>query len=202
MTMIRPAVPLALLLFLSACVARYELVSPAASVAVARNSMLVSPSSAWNRVPRTPSDVPEEENWTANGPLLDMVTFIGGVADGRPIVKQRRREQARVPIYQSGMSPQDLVSMIESFYRIRGVVTVFQVTGVQPVQFLGTQATRLDFDYVAGSAADQIRRRGRVVMATVGGRLYLIALDAARSHYFDAAAPEFDRLVAEARIRS
>lgn len=194
------AAAIALSFLIAGCAARYTLVSPASAVPVARNAMIVSPSSAWNRAPRTPSDVPEEENWTANGPLLDTLSFLGGVADGRPIVKQRRREQQRVPVFHTGMSPQDLVSMVESFYRIRNQVTVFDVTGVQPVRFLGVDGTRLDFDYVAGDATDQIRRRGRVVMATVNGKLYMIALDAARSHYFDAAAAEFDRLSAEARI--
>lgn len=188
---------LAALFLLSGCAAGYQLVSPAPAVTVARNSMIVTPSTVWNRVPRTPADVPQEENWTANGPMLDTISFIGGLDDGLPIVRQRRRDQQRVPIFRSDMTPQDLVSMIESFYRVRGEVSVFNVTGVQPVQFLGTTATRLDFDYVTG---DQLQRRGRAVLAIVGGRLYLIALDAARSHYFGAAEREFDALVSGARL--
>lgn len=187
-------------LLLSGCAgARYQLVAPSPTVAVARNAMLVAPSSAWNRVPRLPTDIPEEENWTANGPILDTISFLGGVADGRPIVKQRRREQQRVPIFRSDMTPQDLVSMVESFYRIRNEVSVFNVTSVQPAQFLGATATRLDFDYVAG---DALQRKGRAVMAVIDGKLYMIALDAARSHYFGASEREFDALVSSARLRT
>lgn len=202
MTKIKPAALILLSLLLAACAAGYQLVSPGPSVAVARNSMIVAPSSAWNRIPRLPTDVPEEENWTANGPLLDSISFLGAVQNGRPIVKQRRREQQRVPIFQANMSPQDLVTMVEAYYRIRNQVTLFEVVGVQPVQFLGTTGTRFDFDYVMGDATRQLRRRGRAVIATIDGKLYMIALDAARSHYFDAAASEFDRLVSEARLRS
>lgn len=194
---IRLAAGLVLALALAGCAARYQLVAPAA-VPVARNSMVVTPSSAWNRVPRQPTDIPEEENWTANGPLLDTVSFIGGLESGRPIVKQRRRDQLRVPVFTEAMSPQDLVSMVESYYRIRADITVFEATGVQPTQFLGAPGLRFDYVYVG---PDQVGRRGRTVMVVIGGRLYAVILDAARSHYFEAAAPEFDRMVAGAQPR-
>jgi hypothetical protein len=194
----RLAAGIALAILLAGCAATYQLVAPS-TVSVARNAMVVTPSSAWNRIPRQPTDIPEEENWTANGPLLDTISFIGALENGRPIVKQRRRDQQRVPVFRSEMSPQDLVSMVESYYRIRSDITVFEATGVQPTEFLGAPGLRFDYIYVGG---DQIRRRGRTVMATVGGKLFVIILDAARSHYFDAASVEFDRIAASARLRA
>jgi hypothetical protein len=186
-------------LALSGCAgATYKLVSPGPAVAVAGNAMIVAPSRAWNKTPRGASDIPQEENWTANGPLLDMLSFVGGVSDGQPIVRQRRREQQRVPTFRADMTPQDVVSMIESFYRIRNDAANFEVTAVQPAQFVGSPATRMDFDYVG---ADGLERRGRAVAAIVNGKLYMMALDGARLHYFGAAAGEFDALTASARIR-
>jgi len=184
---------------LAGCAEKYTLV-PAAATPVARNAMTVTPSVAWNRIPRSPSDIAEEENWTANGPLLDTISFVGGLADGRPVVKQRRRASQQVPVFRGDMSPQDLVSMLESYHRIRDEVTLFETTGVQPTTFLGSPGTRFDYQYVG---ADQLRRRGRAVMAIVEGRLYMIVLTAARSHYFDAALPELDRMTsgAERRVR-
>jgi len=35
----------------------------------------------------------------------------------------------------------------------------------------------------------------------VGGQLYLIMFDAARSHYYDAALPDFEAIVASAEFR-
>ena len=41
---------------------------------------------------------------------------------------------------------------------------------------------------------------GRVVGAVIGGRLYMILLDAARSHYYAATLPDFEAVVASARL--
>lgn len=188
---------LALSLVLGGCAAGYQLVE-ARPVAVAKGTITVAPSTAWNRMPRRPFDIAEEENWTANGPLLDSIGFIGGLADGKAIVKQRRKDQQQVPVFRASMSPQDLVSMVESFYRIRNDVTVFEPVKVEPARFLGSAGLRFDYAYVG---ADGLRRRGRAVMSVIDERLYLMALDAAQSHYFDAALPEFDR-IAEAARRS
>lgn len=181
---------------LSGCAAKYELV-PVAETSVARSTMIVAPSFAWNRVPRGPSDVRGEENWTANGPSLDLITFLGGIEDGRPIVKQRSRDQQQVPTFRANMTPQDLTSMLESFYRIRGQVSQFETNSVRPVTFVGVPGLRYEFEYVAGSG---LRRQGVAVMAVLQDKLYLISLDAARSHYFQTALPEFDRLVETARL--
>jgi hypothetical protein len=97
----------------------YTLVSPA-PVKVAKSTMKVTPSLPWNRAPKSALDVPSQEVWTQNGPLLDEITFIGGVTSGQAIAKQRPKDDRKVPVFRADMSPQDLVSMIESYYRIRG----------------------------------------------------------------------------------
>jgi hypothetical protein len=48
---------------------------------------------------------------------------------------------------------------------------------------------------------DEVWRRGRVVGAVIGGRLYLVLLDGARMHYFDAALPDFEAVVNSAQFR-
>ena len=60
-------------------------------------------------------------------------------------------------------------------------------------------ATVADFDHLDG---DELWRRGRAVGAVVNGRLYLVLLDAARSHYFAAALPEFENVASTARLRA
>jgi hypothetical protein len=55
----------------------YGLIEPG-SERVARG-MTVTPTIRWNRARRTFYDIPREENWTLNGPLLDNLTFIGGL---------------------------------------------------------------------------------------------------------------------------
>ena len=163
---------------------------------VARDTMTVTPTMRWNKAPRGPYDIQREENWTMNGPLLDGLTFIGGLENDRRIVVQRRKADRKVPNFRSDMSPPDIASMIESFYRIRGGATQFNMTGMQPRTFLGSSGFQFDYEHLGG---DEVWRRGRAVGAIIEGRLYMALLDATRAHYFDAALPEYERIVESAR---
>ena len=165
---------------------------------VARDSMTVTPGVRWNKAPRGPNDIDKEENWTLNGPLLDGLTFIGGLENDKRIVQQRRKADRKVPNFRSDMAPQDIASMIETFYRIRAGSTEFAMTGLKPRSFLGHPGFQFDYDHVGG---DEVERRGRAVGAIINGRFYLALFDAARMHYFPAALPEFERIVESARLK-
>jgi hypothetical protein len=160
--------------------------------------MIVIPTVRWNKAPRGPSDIQREENWTLNGPLLDGLTFIGGLENDKRIVQQRRKADRKVPNFRSDMNPTEIAAMIESFYRIRAGSSRFEMTGLQPRDFAGRPGFQFDFAHLGG---DEVWRRGRAVGAVVDGRLYLALFDAARMHYFDAGLPEFERIVESARIR-
>jgi hypothetical protein len=183
-----------LLLALAACAPHYTLVPPS-TVAVAKNGMRVRPSIAWNRAPRGRYDIAWEENWTANGPGLDSIGFIAGLPDGEAIARQRRKTDRKVPVFRATMSPDDLVAMIESYYRIRAGAALFETRAVAPATFLGRAGLRFDFAYVG---ADEVKRRGRAVLAVIDGAFYCVSLDGADRHYFDAALPEFDAMARSA----
>jgi hypothetical protein len=161
--------------------------------------MVVVPTVRWNKAPRGPHDISREENWTLNGPLLDGLTFIGALENDKRIVQQRRKADRKVPNFRSDMTPQDIASMIESFYRIRAGSSRFEMTGLQPRSFLGQSGFQFDYEHLGG---DEVERRGRAVGAIVQGRFYLALFDAARMHYFDAGLPEFERIVQSARLAS
>ena len=175
----------------------YSLVQPGPED-VARGRMVVTPTMRWNKAPRGPYDIEREENWTLNGPLLDSLAFIAGLENDKRIVVQRRKADRKVPNFRSDMSPSDIASMIESFYRIRAGSTQFNMTGLSPRSYVGAQGFQFDFEHLGG---DEVWRRGRAVGAVVEGRLYLALLDGTRSHYFPAALPEFERIVDSARIK-
>jgi hypothetical protein len=183
-------------LLLGGCAPMYLLVQPA-PVKVARGAMQVTPTMAWNRQSRGPWTIPSEENWTQNGPLLDSIGFIGALGDGEAMAKQRPNDDRKVPVFRSTMTPQDLVSMIESYYRIKAGATVFETVSVKPTNFLGTTGIQFNYNYVG---ADEVKRRGRSVIAIVDKKLYLMSLDGAALHYFDAALPAFEALAASATI--
>jgi hypothetical protein len=175
----------------------FQLVQPR-PVSVARGSMTVTPTVPWNRMPSTRYDISREENWTLNGPFLDGISFIGALPSGSRIVVQRRRDDQQVPYFRADMMPQEIASMIESFYRIRGGSLSFEMTGLQPRTFLGHQGFQFDYDHLGGN---EVNRRGRAVGVVTGDRLYLILFDAAQLHYFDAGLPEFERIVESAALR-
>ena len=176
----------------------YHLVEPGPDE-VARGSMVVTPTIRWNKAPRGPDQIYREEDWTLNGPLLDGLTFIGGLENDKRIVQQRRKADRKVPNFRADMSPPEIAAMIESFYRIRGGASTFTMTNLAPRQFLGHAGFQFDYDYLGG---DEVQRRGRAVGAIIGGRFYLALFDAAKMHYFPAGLPEFERIVQSAQLRS
>jgi hypothetical protein len=183
-------------LALSGCAPSYTLVA-AAPQRVASNTLQVSPGVAWNRAPKSPLDVRWQENGTENGALLDSIVFVGGVPDGQAIAKQRRKADHQVPVFRATMTARDLVAMIESYYRITAGAAVFEAGEVTPVTFVGKPGLRFDYSYVG---ADNVRRRGRSVMAISGSKLYLMSLAGAALHYYAAALPDFDAMAVSASV--
>ena len=175
----------------------YSLIEAGRPEDVARGTMVVTPTIPWNRARRTYLDISREENWTLNGPLLDSLSFIGGLESGKAIVRQRRRAERQVPVFRADMTPPELASMIETFYRVRAGSVRFEMTGLQPRTFLGAPGFQFDYDHLDGS---EVERRGRAVGAVINSRLYLALLDGTRMHYFPAALPEFERIVESARL--
>src|SRR5439155_16772810 len=96
------------------------------------------------------------------------------------------------------MTPPEIAAMIESLYRVRGGAVDFRTLSLQPRPFLGANGFQLDYEHLD---TDELWRRGRVVGAVIDGRLYLILLDAARSHYYDVMLPDFEAIVASAERR-
>jgi hypothetical protein len=62
---------------------------------------------------------------------------------------------------------------------------------------MGYPGFQFDYDHLDG---DEVWRRGRAVGAVIDGRLYLILLDAARSHYFNASLADFEAVANSARF--
>jgi hypothetical protein len=174
----------------------YRLVEPREREVV--GNMRVTPTMRWNRAPRTLNDISREENWTMHGVTLDGLTFVGGLNDGNELVRwQRRTDIRQVPRFRADMSPPEIASMIESYYRIRAGSVSFEMTGLQPRNFLGQPGFQFDYRHLGGN---ELERQGRVVGAVIGRRLYMILFDAPKSHYFPTLIPEVERIVASARL--
>jgi hypothetical protein len=174
----------------------YTLV-PVKEVRVGDDSVAVTPPREWNRISASLfQDIADVEDWTQNGPYLDGISFVTGLADGKELVRQRSRDDRQVPKFRSNMTPPEIAAMIESLFRVRGGTVDFKTTSLAPRSFLGANGFQYDFEHLD---SDEVRRRGRAVGSVVDGKLYLILLDAARSHYFEASLPDFEAIVKSAR---
>jgi hypothetical protein len=177
----------------------YSLVR-ARSVLVGDGSMAVTPPREWNRVSTTWAidDIRAVEDWTLNGPYLDSMSFVTGLRGGRYIIRQQRRDAQQVPKFRSDMTAPEITAMLESFYRVKAGTVDLRTTSLKPRTLMGYPGFQWDFDHLD---QDEVWRRGRTVGAVIGGRLYLILLDATRMHYFDNAVGDFEALVNSARLR-
>jgi hypothetical protein len=169
-------------------------------VEVGDGRMTVAAPRPWNRHrPILFEDIRAVEDWTLNGPLLDGMSFVTGLRSGKSLIRQRRTTSQQVPAFRYNMTPPEIAAMIESLYRVRGGAVDFRTLSLQPRQFLGANGFQLDYEHLDD---DELWRRGRVVGAVIKGQLYLILLDAAKSHYYDATLPDFEAVVASAQLRA
>jgi hypothetical protein len=166
-------------------------------VKVGDGQMSVVPPRNYNRHRRMLfSDVRDVEDWTLNGPILDGISFISGMKNNSELIRQRRTADQQVPRFLSNMTPPEIAAMLESLYRIKGGAVQLNTVSLQPRPFLGTNGFQWDYEHLD---SDELWRRGRAVGAVIDGKLYLILMDAARSHYYDATLPDFEAMVASAQ---
>jgi hypothetical protein len=169
-------------------------------VSVGNGSLVVSAPRPWNRHrPTLFEDIREVEDWTLNGPILDGMSFVTGLPNGKSLIHQRRTADQQVPPFRSNMTPPEIAAMLESLYRVRGGAVDFRTLSLQPRPFLGANGFQLDYEHLD---EDELWRKGRVVGAVINGRLYMILLDAARLHYYETTLPDFEAVVASAQLRS
>ena len=170
-------------------------------VEVGDGGMTVVAPRPWNERRRSIlfDDVPDVEDWTLNGPILDGISFVSGMKSGRYLIRQRKSADQQVPKFRADMTPPEIAAMLESLYRVRGGAVEFRTLNLQPRPFLGAaNGFQLDYEHLD---SDELWRKGRVVGAVIGDRLYLVMFDAARAHYYNAALPDFEAIVGSAQIR-
>jgi hypothetical protein len=159
----------------------------------------VVPPRPWNRHRRFLfEDVPQVEDWTLNGPILDGMSFVTGLRHNGELIRQRRTADQQVPRFRSNMTPPEIAAMLESLYRVKGGAVDFRTLSLQPRMFLGRNGFQFDYEHLD---EDELWRKGRAVGAVIDNRLYLILLDAARTHYYGATLPDFEAVLASAQLR-
>jgi hypothetical protein len=185
----------AALLWLAGCSA-YQLV-PSGTREVSKGSFRVSTTVAWNRV-QPVRRAPLVEQWTLNGSMLDSVSFVGGMPDGAVIVESSSQLDAREnPRFRITHEPSEMLMLVARYYRESLAAKDFELLNEDATQFLGQQASTIDFTFMG---EDEALRRGHAVWAIINEHRYMMLLAGTDQHYFDAALPEFNAMVASASM--
>ena len=131
-----------------------------------------------------------------NGPILDGMSFVTGLKSGRYLIRQRKTRRpagAQVPRRHDPARNRGDAREPVSGAR-RGGRFQDAVAAAAAVPRRATASSSI----TSISTSDELWRKGRAVGAVIDGRLYLILLDAARSHYYGATLPDFEAIVASA----
>ena len=177
----------------------YMLARQGKTINVGNGAMSVIAPRDWNRTERSIfSDVRWVEDWTLNGPYLDGVSFVTALPDNERLLREEYKADRQVPKFRREMTAPEIAAMIETLFRVRGGSVDYRTLSLAPRPFLGAPGFQYDFEHLD---SDELWRKGRAVGAVIDGRLYMILFDAARSHYYDAALPDFEAMVASAQRR-
>ncbi len=134
--------------------------------------------------------------WSLDGPLLNRIVFLGGVADGQPIAREANRKREPLPHFAAAMRATDIAELVERTTRITEAAPDFTTEVVAPATFAGRPGFRLRYRYTVG----ELTRRGEARGAVIDGRLYLIAYSAPALHYFDTDLPRATAIMDSAQI--
>ena len=179
----RTSMILALAVIASGCVATgYTLVPPGA---IPVEGLQVNATSGWNQAPpmQTPSMRKGAALWTHDGPLLDQLIIIPGVADGEPLMKSSNKSAA-LPLFKKDMLPNEIEELTEStllkyFGEGNAVVTT---KNLRPQRFGDSRGIMFDFDATVSENPDY---RGTAGAFVANDKLYMMFFLAAMPHYYD-----------------
>lgn len=165
-------------------------------VKVAKSDMTVVPERDWNRLSRRPGK--NAENWTLDGPQLNDVTFFGGIAPGKSLIKERNKKRDPLPKFTKETLLIEVPELLEGTYRTYKKLAAFEILSIEPTHFLSQDGVYFEYEYIDG---DQLTRKGEARAAIIDGELYMISYDAPRLHYFQRNLADFRSLADSATLK-
>ena len=165
------------------------------TVTVAKSDLQVTPPQDWNQLSIRPGK--NAETWTLDGEQLNDITFYGGIAPGKPLIKERSKKREPLPKIKKDMLLIDVPELLEGTYRTYKKIGIFELTSTEPSSFLGTEGVRFTYQYVD---ADKLTRFGEGHATIIKGKLFMATFDAPRLHYFAQGLDAFHALVATAKL--
>lgn len=180
------------------CVPAYTLVA-SGPVAVG-NLQLVTPNNL-NQAPPVQAPMLRKDSvlFTNDGPDLDRIIVIPGVADGETLIVAPARSDVALPTFRAGMLPNEIEEMAEStFVKLFGEGNVVVATdGLRPQTFGDQRGFMFD---ITATIADAPKQNGMVGAFIANDRLYMVIYLAATPYYFDKHKESAASIIKSARL--
>jgi hypothetical protein len=189
---------IALAMLLAGCT-QYALVPPQQRITV-KDAFSVEPDIAWNKINEQSVTGPgPTETWTADGQMLNALTFFAGIEDGSPLFRQTAEQEKRdkLPAFRSNMNSTDVMELVEATYAKIVQTTLTKTRELRPVKFAGTDGFRFEMSLVG---KDEVDREATAIGTVRNGRLYLIFYQGARLHHYGLRQAQAERIIQTAKI--
>ena len=177
----------------SQALAGWKLIPAKTAVSVAKSKLTVPAQEDWNRGTHRASK--KGETWTLDGPSISEVYFAGGLVAGETFYKDVDKKNRPLPVMGKNLQLTDIPEFYESSQRIAYSTSVYEITGITPVKFLGQDGVQ--FTYSFAVEGNPLKYKGIARATLLKGALYLISYDAPELSFF-----ERDRTKAEAIMDS
>jgi hypothetical protein len=196
-TMTRPAIALLAAALLAGCASQFTLVEPQRQTV--GGVISVEPGMKWNKLGRS-NYKGKVEVWTLDGPTLNTLLFFTGVPDGEPLFVRASVDQSKVekpPVFRSNMNPLEIQELLEATARRYFQTTLAEERNLRAESIADGRGFRFETRMVG---RDEVERAGVFAGTVRNGKLYGAWFQGAKLHYFQRYVPEFDRIVASARL--
>jgi len=190
--MTRRLLAVLLALLCPACT-QYSLVGPGRTTI---EGLALEPGIAWNRASGMTTG-PGTETWTMDGPLLDSLSILAAVPDGKPLALLRGASIDKLAPFRKTMTANEVMDLFEATFAAEMMTTVLQARNLRPISLGGAEGFRFEASY---TGTDEVESEMAIAGAVSGGKLYLLVYRGTRLHYFPKYLPDFERIVASARL--
>lgn len=174
-----------------------RLVDAGHPVAVAHETLTVTPDREWNALGSRPGQ--RCDRWTLDGAALNAVTFCGAIESGRPLFREVSKHDQPLPHFSTTMLLTDVPDLVEKSYRIALGASVMTIDSAEPAQLDGERAIR--FRYTFTRQDEEVERHGEALATIRGKKLYWISYEAPAIYYYARDLESWRRLAATARFR-
>jgi hypothetical protein len=154
------------------------------------NGVSVTPQTSWNQLaPRKGQTV-----WTQNGPAIDSVYFLTGIADGKPLYPVAGMRDADLGVFRDNMLPNDVQDLVVGTMQKEGFSNV-RAGNLTPCPFGTATGFCFDLDF---ATQDGLVMKGKVQAHKNGATLDVFEFRAPSEYYYPALAPTVDKVFASA----